>query len=296
LVSVTGRDGSAVRRSGVAAGTSDLVVTLAAAGAIDGTLVGFASPPRITVLLLTNDVIDIGQPLMVEAVVDGARFHASGLSPGTYVLTAITDAREGDAQKIVVRPGSPTPVTMTSRGTATVIGTVRDFATRAPIAGIRCAPFPRTSDAVGAIFNGPDQEVATDAKGVFRMTTSGGEINLLCFGADRAASRNITVARDGTTTVDMFSVMPTPNPGTIDVGIEWIQPRLTTVAKGGAADLAGLVTGDLVIAVDGVSVAELGNGSIMQLITQRPAGAKAVLTIVRGTEQRSVAVTVRSAN
>ncbi len=296
LVSVTGRDGSAVRRSGVAAGTSDLAITLAAAGSIEGTLVGFASPPRITVLLSTNDVIDIGQPFMVEAIVDGTRFHARGLSPGTYVLTAITDAREGDAQKIVVRPGPPTPVTMTSRGTATVIGTVRDFATRTPIAGMRCAPFPRTSDAVGVIFNGPDQEVATDAKGMFRMTTSGGEINILCFGAGRSSARNITVKRDDTTSVDLFSVLPTPNAGTIDVGIDWVQPRLTTVAKGGAADLAGLAPGDLIIAVDGASVAELGNGSIMQLITQRPAGATAVLTIVRGTEQRTLAVTVRRPN
>jgi RNA polymerase sigma-70 factor (ECF subfamily) len=296
LISVTGRDGSAVRRAGVVAGTSDLVVTLAAAGAIDGTLVGFTSPPRITVLHLTNDVIDIGQPLMVEAVVDGARFHARGLSPGTYVLTALTDAREGDAQKIVVRPGAPTPVTMTSRGTATVIGTVRDFATRTPIAGIRCAPFPRTKDAVGSIFNGPDQEVATDAKGVFRTTTSGGELNLLCIGAGTSASRNLIVARDRTNTVDIYSVKRQPNPGTIDVGIEWIEPRLTTIGKGGPADLAGLVTGDLITAVDGVSVAELGNGSIMQLITQRPAGTKAMLTIVRGTEQRSIAVVVRGAN
>jgi RNA polymerase sigma-70 factor (ECF subfamily) len=296
LVSVTGRDGSAVRRSGVPAGTSDLVVTLAGAGSINGTLVGFASPPVITVLLLTEDVIDIGQPLMVEAVVDGARFHARGLSPGTYVLTALTDAREGDAQKVVVRPGPPTPVAMTSRGTATVIGTVRDFATRAPIAGVGCTPFPRTRDAVGSIFNGPDQGVATDAKGMFRMATFAGDLNILCMGADRTGARNITVKRDDTTTIEVFSVRPTPNPGTIDVGIEWVQPRLTTVAKGGAADLAGLVTGDLIIAVDGVSVAELANGSIMQLITQRPAGTKAVLTIVRGTEQRPIAVTVRSTN
>jgi S1-C subfamily serine protease len=86
-----------------------------------------------------------------------------------------------------------------------------------------------------------------------------------------------------------------PESGTIDVGIGWVQPRLTTVAKGGAADLAGLMTGDLITAVDGVSVAEFANGSIMQLIAQRPAGAKAVLTVVRGTEQRSIAVTVRGA-
>jgi RNA polymerase sigma factor (sigma-70 family) len=299
LVSVTGRDGSAVRKSGVAAGTSDLVITLAGAGALDGTLVGFTSPPRITVVMITNDVIDIGQPFMVEAVVEGTRFHASGLSPGTYVLTALTDAREGNAQKIVVRPGAPTPVTMTSYGTATLIGTVRDFATRAPIAGIRCAPFPRTSDAVGTIFDGPDQGVATDVKGTFRMTTSAGDINILCIGGgtlNRAAARNITVKRDDTTTVELFSVMPTPNPGTIDVNIDWVQPRLTTVAKGGTADQAGLVAGDLIIAVDGVSVDELANGSIMQLITQRPAGTKAVLTIVRGTERRTIAVTVRSAS
>jgi hypothetical protein len=71
--------------------------------------------------------------------------------------------------------------------------------------------------------------------------------------------------------------MPTPTPGTIDEGIDWVEPRLTTVAKGGAADLAGL----LIIAVDSVSVAELGSGSIMQLITQRPAGAGSPLQTAR---------------
>jgi len=290
LVNATARDGSAVTRSPVAAGTRDLAITLAAAGRIDGTLAGFTSPPRITVML-TSDAQSI-----VEAIVDENHFRASGLSPGTYVLMAVTDAREGDTQKIVVRSGASTSVTMTSRGTATILGTARDFLTRGPVAGLRCASFARQGGTMGAVFTGPDEAVPADAQGAFRLLSSAGEINVLCMGAGTAGSRNTTAKRDAATTVDLFTVAIAPNPGTIDAEIEWARPRLAMLVKGGAADSAGLAAGDEIIAVDGRSVAELDSGATMRLVTQRPAGTTAALSILRAGEQRSINVTVRGAN
>jgi membrane-associated protease RseP (regulator of RpoE activity) len=290
LVNATARDGSAVTRTPVAAGTRDLTITLAGAGAIDGTLVGFASPPRITFVMISGS-----QPL-IEAVVEGTKFHASGLSPGTYVLTAVTDAHEGDMQKVVVRSGPATPVTMTSRGTTTVVGTVRDFVTRGPVAGVRCTPFPRQGDDVGAIFRGPDEGLPTDARGTFRMTASAGEINILCTGAGAQGSRNINATRDVTTSVEIFTVPASTNPGTIDAAFEWARPRISALIRGGAAESAGLLVGDEVVSVDGAPVAELDPGSTMGLIVQRPAGARVPLTILRGEERRSVTVTVRNPN
>ena len=282
--------GSRDTKSPIAAGTPDLAITLSRAGAIEGTLVGFASPPRITVMLTSGS-----QPL-IEAVVDGEHFHASGLSPGTYVLVAVTEAREGDTQKVVVRSGAATPLTMTSRGTTTVVGTVRDFVSREPVAGARCMPFPRQGGTMGAVFSGPDSAVPTDSRGMFRLTASAGEINVLCMGAGTAGSRNTVGTRDGTTSVDIFTVSNSSNPGTIDCNFEWAHPRITSLVKGGAADTAGLLVGDEVVAVDGASVAELDPDATMRLIVQRPVGARVGLTIMRGDERRSMTVTVRNPN
>jgi hypothetical protein len=43
-----------------------------------------------------------------------------------------------------------------------------------------------------------------------------------------------------------------------------------------------------------MSIAELSGQDVMPLITERPAGTTARLTIVRGSERRTVTVTVRS--
>lgn len=86
----------------------------------------------------------------------------------------------------------------------------------------------------------------------------------------------------------------TERQGTIDAELELASRRVRTVAPGGMAERAGLMVGDEIMAVDGVSVAELGAESTLALITQRPSGAVAKLSIVRGTEARNLLVTVRS--
>ena len=85
-------------------------------------------------------------------------------------------------------------------------------------------------------------------------------------------------------------------PGSIDARFEWLANRIAELIKGGAADRAGLAIGDEVIEVDGVSVVELGSRDTMRVITQRPAGTTARLTILRGGQRRTIAVTVRSAD
>src|SRR5262249_50215734 len=103
----TARDGSAVTKAPVAAGARDVAITLAAAGRIEGELVGFASPPTITGVELDDPSV------FVDVEVDGSHFRAGGLSQGPYVLMALTDAREADTKKVVVRPGETTRVTLT---------------------------------------------------------------------------------------------------------------------------------------------------------------------------------------
>jgi RNA polymerase sigma-70 factor (ECF subfamily) len=284
------RDGSEVITSPVAAGTRDVTITLAAAGRIEGQLVGFASTPTITGVLMTFTRMPF------DAEVDGTRFRATGLSPGTYVLMAVTDAREADTQQVVVRPGETSRVTLTSRGTGTVVGVARDFRTRAPVPGLRCATLARQGDTIGAIYTGPDEAVPTDAQGAFRLTSSAGEINLLCMNQNRSGSRTAVAARDRTTTVDVLTVAITQVPGTIDASFEELSRRIHELTRGGAAERAGLALGDEIIEVDSQSVVELGPRETMLVITQRPAGATVTLTVLRGGEPRKLVVTVRGAS
>jgi RNA polymerase sigma-70 factor (ECF subfamily) len=289
-VIATARDGSEVITSPVAAGSRDIAITLAAAGRIEGQLVGFASVPTITGLLMSDTRV------LIDAEVDGRRFRASGLSPGTYVLMAVTDGRDADTHQVVVRPGETTRVMLTSRGTATVAGIARDFRTRTPVPGMRCAGFARHGDAIGAIYTGPDEAVATDVHGAFRLTSPAGEIVISCFGGNASGGRTAIAPRDATTTVEVLAVPMTQTPGTLDASFEHLSRLIRELTKGGAADRAGLAIGDEVIAVDGLSVVELGPSETMRLITQRPAGTTVTLTIIRGGEQRRVVVTVRGAN
>jgi hypothetical protein len=283
----TARDGSEVTTPPIAAGSRDVVITLAPAGRIDGQLVGFSSAPTITGSSLSGRVF-------VDFEVDGQRFHASGLSPGTYVLMALTDARDADTKEIVVRAGETTTVTLTNRGTATVNGVVRDFHTHAPVPGQRCTSFARDGDAMGNIYAGPDEGALTDESGAFQLVGPAGEVEIGCYGAGHQTARVLVAPRDETIKIDLFGVAITQEPGTIDAEIAFASNRITDVTSGGAADRAGLAVGDEIVAVDGASVVDLAAGTAMLVITERPAGTTAQVTIQRGAERRTVTVTVHA--
>jgi hypothetical protein len=284
---VTARDGSEVRKWPVAAGTRDVAITLAAAGRIEGELVGFTSAPTITG--------SIPQHPLIDAEVDGQKFRATGLSPGTYVLMALTDSREADTKQVVVRAGETTHVTLTNRGTTTITGVAQDFFTHAPVPGLRCTGFARDGDAMGTIYAGPDEGTLTDAQGAFRFTSPAGEIQVGCGSVAARGSRFRVAERDRTTPVTVLTVVDKRQPNTIDAQFAFTAARITEVTPGGAAERAGLAVGDEVVAVDGRSVVELGSGETMLVITQRPIDTTAKLTILRGGERRTVAVSVRAA-
>jgi hypothetical protein len=144
---------------------------------------------------------------------------------------------------------------------------------------------------------GPDEAVPTDDQGAFRLTSPAGEVSVFCMGGNRSGNRLASVARDRTTNVDVFTVAQTSTePGSIDADFEWLGRHVTELVKGGAADRAGLAVGDDVIAVDGASVVDLVSREMLLVITQRPAGTPAQLTVLRGGEQRTINVTVRAPN
>lgn len=284
------RDGSERRLEPVAAGTHDVKLVLAAAGAIDGSLVGFATTPVIT------GIIGAGGHEPVDFEVDGDHFSARGLSPGAYVLIADTGGHDSDSKRVVVSAGKTTTVTLTSRGTATIVGTVRDWKTHQPISGARCTrPFPRDGTSVGAIYNSPDNEVSSDNAGRFTVTGSAGEVIVGCRSNDHNGMKFATVERDKTTEL-VVSVVQQGETGSIDAQFltGGLIRSFESIEAGGAAAKAGLQVGDEVIAVDGASVIDLDGRSTMTVITQRPPGATATLTISRDGTTRTVNVTVHA--
>jgi hypothetical protein len=287
-VLATARDGSERRQEPVAAGTRDVKLTLAAAGAIEGTLVGFTTTPVITGISRAggNDLVDFE--------VDGDHFSARGLSPGNYAITANTGGHGGDTAHVVVTAGKTSAVTLTSRGVATVAGTVLDWKTRAPIAGAMChGPIARDGDEFGPIYVTTDELEVTDAAGHFTATGSAGVVTVVCDADGLRAFALVTLPPDRTTAVVVRVVKPA-QAGSIDAAFHLPGRTFEVVEANGAAAKAGVQAGDEVIAVDGASVSDLDGYATMRVITQRAPGAVAALTILRGATPSTVDVTVHA--
>ena len=94
-------------------------------------------------------------------------------------------------------------------------------------------------------------------------------------------------------------ITPTPpDVGTFDRSGLWINAtsggfNVVDVAKGSAAADAGVAVGDVITAIDGKPVREAGLSDARLLLRARPAGTKVRLTIRRGSQSRSIAVTLR---
>ena len=284
------RDGSERRLEPVAAGTHDVKLVLAAAGAIDGTLVGFATTPVIT------GVMSAGGHEPVDFEVDGDRFSARGLSPGSYVLIADTGGHDSDSKRVIVTAGTTATVVLTSRGVGTIAGTVQDWKTHAPIAGASCGkPAPRDGENIGVIYNSPDNEVSSDAAGHFTVEGTAGEILVVCRSNDHFGMKFATIPRDKTTEL-VVSAVQQGETGSIDAQFltGGLIRKFEVIEPNGAAAKAGLLVGDEVIAVDGASVTDLDGRSAMRVITQRPAGTTAALSVLRGGATRTLVVTVHA--
>jgi len=284
------RDGSERRVEAVAAGTRDVKLVLAAAGAIDGTLVGFTTPPVITGILIA------GGHEPVDFELDGNHFSAHGLSPGAYVLIADTGGHEADSKRVVVTSGKTATVTMSSRGIATVAGTVIDWKTHTPIVGALCnSPIPRDGTNIGVIYVTPDMNVVSDAGGHFTVSGSAGEVLVGCHADGVMSNAFVTLPPDRTTEVTVKVVKPAPA-GSIDAQFHMMDRTFEMIEANGATAKAGGQVGDLVVAVDGASVADLDSRSAMQVITQRPPGTTASLTILRAGATRTLNVIVHAAD
>ncbi|HVH74191.1 MAG TPA: trypsin-like peptidase domain-containing protein [Stellaceae bacterium] len=69
--------------------------------------------------------------------------------------------------------------------------------------------------------------------------------------------------------------------------------RVTSTSEGGAARQAGLVTGDVIVALDGAPIGDVD--ALHRLLTEERVGVPAMLTVLRLTQKLALAVTPREA-
>lgn len=104
-------------------------------------------------------------------------------------------------------------------------------------------------------------------------------------------SVDIVVAPGGRAAAQLLSVERlVEDSSTTDIDFDWrvTAPRIAAVPPDSSAAKAGFLAGDLVVAVDGVSVDGLNAEGVRNLITDRAAGLEVSLTVLRGSQRKTL--------
>lgn len=272
----------------VAAGQQDVLITVRPPGGIEGTLVGFEVAP----VVYTRD---LGGQGFAPALVEGNTFKAS-LTAGTYLVTAM-NTKEGDAQRVEVKEGVMSRVTMTSHGHGVLEGTVVDHLTRRPMPGLTCHVVLAV-DGRGGVTNW-DLETApqTNERGQFTADPSpAGDLQVSCFGEYSEVSvgaANLALARGGRAqvTVEVVRRLSGATPGDVGLGFAEELPHVVSVRAGAPASKASVAVGDVVVAVDGVPLGPVTGDGTAALIANHPPGSVVKLSLVHAGQPREVSLT-----
>jgi RNA polymerase sigma factor (sigma-70 family) len=277
-------DGSEAIVRGIAAGQKNVVIKLQRAGGIDGTLVGFSSEPAV------KAIRDLGaMPTFVFATVNGISFRLRGLNPGTYQVAAV--GAEADAQKVDVAAGQIATVTLKSRGSTTIRGRVVDWASGAPMAGVRCMPGLQTSADAQPMWITSNGSFSDEA-GAFQLDDApGGAVSVYCDNqpytyTNGRADFTATAGQTATCEIPVVKIIRDKPQSSFGAMIQpGIMPaRIMIVTPGGPADRAGVRVGDVVTTVDGANVMKLTPMGVMFVIGQRPVGSTMHLGLTRGNQ------------
>jgi len=280
-VTAHGVDGDA-RESAVAAGRSDLVLHFAGLGSIEGTFAGFAEVPEI----LTVGYGGASQfPLF--ATITGTTFRIEHVPAGEYRVLARSKSGADSAQ-ITVTAGAPTKVALAQRGHGTITGTLRDATSHAPIADATCGTYGEEANMRG--LEGPTSG-KTDASGAFRIENATNGKNRVSCGSDKAyGDVEIAVVADQTVHVEIESY-PTPPSTRHHAGLELEgqlgEVMVKSVEKGGPADQAGVLVGDIIQKINGAAAPS----RLSYALNEIEYAARPKLDIERGNKQLVLTLT-----
>jgi hypothetical protein len=287
-------DGSENELAGVASGSSAVTITLARPGEIDGTLVGFSSTPVVRARMFTADLL-----LGTDAIVDGDTFVASGLKPGRYTVEAQAGA-EADGDVIDVRSNEVTHVTLTSRGVGKVAGRVAELGTDAPVAGMRCDGNLSMGGQMSVAPPDETRQAFTDSDGRFIVNAPLGRARVFCFlpnsGALSPAGTDVDVTSNAVPSVELFAVRPSfgATPGNAGFGVTPNALPLTVnqVDPKGPAAASGLLVGDVIVTIDGISLQGVLPIGARTLVMNHHPGSVLMLGIERGGATRTLSIIV----
>jgi protocatechuate 3,4-dioxygenase beta subunit len=285
-------DGGEGIATDIAAGTRSARVVLTRPGSIEGQLVGYAQPAVVYATPWN------APQRLLPGTVDGAMFHIPGVKPGRYLVNA-QNANEGDAALVDVRAGAKATVTLTSNGHGVIEGKVLDWKTHAPLEGAVCHAVTSVDGQAGLTNWDMASAPKSDASGRLVVDPApAGDVIVSCTVRQPLYSSpavEVSLPRGGRASVELYGVeLTVENPGGIGADFHWASttPRLLEVVPGGPAARAGLANGDIVVAVDGASVAGLNGPGVAFLILNHPIGTKANITVLRGAQKKTVDVEI----
>jgi hypothetical protein len=277
-------DGSEAEIFGVASGAKGVEVKLIRPGAIEGTLVGFATSPVVQARTLTPDLV-MGN----TAVVEGDHFTITGLTPGKYTVEAQA-GDEHDGVSVEVKTGMTEKITLKSRGRGSLVAHVTEFGTKTPMTNMSCTATLSMGGQAGQV----TQQTALDAKGNVTLAAPVGKVRVMCFspdGSTSAAGGDVDVAAGTPASIDLYAVRAQPPP--CDPGYR-ITPltlplQIGSVDPQGPAKASGLQPGDKLVSIDGVSTAGLLPVGAMMLAWNHKPGS----TLTLGLDRNGTPVTVK---
>jgi len=277
----------------VTAGGPPITLTLERGGFIEGTLAGFSLTPNVMLRALAP------RPPSSGVLVEGTRFTSSGLTPGRYLVEANAGAQT-DVAAVDVRPGQTTKVILNARALGRVEGTVTDFATNAPVPGLRCDATVSVEGQVTGAPAVPENQALTDAAGHFAIMAPVGVARIYCFSLTPSpaspAGADVPVPVNATAKARLVSVKVSTTEVPVDVGVLFdpiaLPITIAEVAANGPAATAGVRAGDLLVAIDGASLGGMMAEGAMQLLASRRPGTAAVLGVVRAGTEHTFKVTV----
>jgi hypothetical protein len=264
-----------------AAAGDDVTIVLGAAARIEGTLIGFATPPQVWVSRLGE--------YPVFAHVAGDRFALAGLGPGTYRVVAVGGGTAAEVVRLLA--GGAAKLTLRNRGSARLSGRLLDLRTGRPVEGIGCVRGPSLGADAGWEPL-PDRRV-TDANGAFDFGPSpAGDVVVECWpegGRYVSARAQVTTNAGASAQVELHTVrlrdgLDLDRPGVLPgigatLDLTTLRHRIAGVDADGPADRAGLRAGDLVLAVGDVKTDVFASSGVAALVGDH---SPVQMTISRG--------------
>jgi hypothetical protein len=272
-----------------AAGASGVVITLRPPGGIDGTLIGYEEAPVVYAQ-------ELGAQKFVPGQVDGSTFHVS-VPAGVYTVTGM-NTREGDAQRVEVKEGALSKVTLTSRGRGTLSGSAVEHTTRQPVVGAICHAVVTSGEQLGITNWDTNTAPTTDATGHFTVDPSpAGDIAVTCMVASMdysSGTQHLVLPRGGRAEASLELVYRRKDAPVGDLGLSFDESsaalQLTGVRAGSAAAKAGVVVGDVLTSIDGSGLAKLDSWGVETLIGNHPPGTPVKVGLLHGGQAREVAL------